>query len=125
MSIEIAPSAAAAVGGAVFLMKKWGKRGWDDVGSVPYENGKMIVGRGDHTPPPMTNAVSKNVIPRSEATWESVSPMWECGVRVLRIATPVCGLVRNDSDFGNRVRRVTSGGVRGANRAPPVAEEAR
>ena len=47
----------------------------------------------------MTDAVSKNVIPRSEATWESVSPLWECGAGGLRIATPVCGLVRNDSFF--------------------------
>ena len=42
----------------------------------------------------------KNVIPRSEATWESVFPVWQgCGVGVLRIATPACGLVRNDRFF--------------------------
>ena len=45
----------------------------------------------------------KNVIPRSEATWESVFPVWQgCGVGVLRIATPACGLVRNDMSFGRR-----------------------
>ncbi len=30
-------------------------------------------------------------------------PMWQgCGVGVLRIATPACGLVRNDMSFGRR-----------------------
>ena len=44
----------------------------------------------------------KNVIPRSTATWESVFPVWQrCSVGVLRIATPACGLVRNDI-FGKR-----------------------
>ena len=53
----------------------------------------------------------KNVIPRSEATWESVFPVWQrCGVRVLRFATPACAPVRNDRFFGNAVH--IGGGVR-------------
>ena len=26
-------------------------------------------------------------------------PIWECGARILRLVTPVCALVRNDSFF--------------------------
>ena len=40
-----------------------------------------------------------------------------------RIATPACAPVRNDRFFGNAVH--IGSGVRGANRALPVAEEAR
>ena len=65
------------------------------------------------------------VIPRSEATWESVFPTWqEVRRRGVRIATPACAPVRNDKDFVGGAMHV-GGGVRGANRAPPVAEEAR
>ena len=48
---------------------------------------------------------------------------WKCGAGEVRIATPACALVRNDRFLGNAVH--IGGGVRGANRAPPVAEEAR
>ena len=46
-----------------------------------------------------------NVIPRSEATWESVFPYdrGRCGGG-LRIATPVCAPVRNDRFFWGAVQ---------------------
>ena len=59
-------------------------------------------GVGDAAPTQDKMIFTKNVIPRSTATWESVFPVWQrCSVGVLRIATPACGLVRNDI-FGKR-----------------------
>ena len=65
----------------------------------PYrETYKVCVGAALCPVPTQGKMISmKNVIPRSAATWESVSPVWQvCSVRVLRIATPACVLVRND-----------------------------
>ena len=65
--------------------------------------GAVKRGVGDADPYAGQGGFYKNVIPRSEATWESVFPVWQgCGVGVLRIATPACGLVRNDMSFGRR-----------------------
>ena len=62
-----------------------------------------------HLPFPMRKADRRihSVIPRSEATWESVILKLQiCGKREnftfwKRIATPVCGLARNDRLFDN------------------------
>ena len=73
----------------------------------PYrETYKVCVGAALCPAPTQGKMISmKNVIPRSEATWESVSPVWqECSMRVLRIATPACAPVRNDR-FGECLRR--------------------
>ena len=32
-------------------------------------------------------------------------PIWECGARILRIVTPVCALVRNDSFLQSKRER--------------------
>ena len=65
----------------------------------PYrETYKVCVGAALCPVPTQGKMISmKNVIPRSAATWGSVSPVWqECSMRVLRIATPACAPVRND-----------------------------
>ena len=73
----------------------------------PYrETYKVCVGAALCPAPTQGKMISmKNVIPRSAATWESVSPVWqECSMRVLRIAAPACAPVRNDR-FGECLRR--------------------
>ena len=67
----------------------------------PYSAARMRAGV-EPRPHAGQDGFLKNVIPRSTATWESVFPVWQrCSVGVLRIATPACGLVRNDI-FGKR-----------------------
>ena len=93
-------SAAAHMGAALQRNLQNMRRG---DGSAPpvFPLSSMQAGGVEPRPYAGQDGFRKNVIPRSEATWESVFPVWQgCGVGVLRIATPACGLVRNDRDRG-------------------------
>ena len=110
----------------------------DDVGIVPYARFLFFpVGRGQCAPPLEVRCVSaaahmgaalQEITGRVRQIGRGRTPPlrigWRCGAKGVRIATPVCAPVRNDKDFVGGAMHV-GGGVRGANRAPPVAEEAR